>query len=205
VVRSGGREIYYSLLFADVWGILGDGSAAMQMVGTWGFLQARTYFEGTDNEWDWAPLPPLRDGAQADYALGIGSSLAINAGSANPDAAAEVLDWLYGDPQRVAQIISDVGGGEYVIPVRVDTADFPAETDPRLIRAISTFSQAFESGQYGYTTWTFWPPATAEYIIEGMELVWNERITPEEFCAEQQRIFELDLAAGNVPPIPERR
>ncbi|MBC8446285.1 MAG: extracellular solute-binding protein, partial [Chloroflexi bacterium] len=44
---SGGREIYYSLLFADVWGALGDGSAAMQMVGTWGFLQARTYFEGT--------------------------------------------------------------------------------------------------------------------------------------------------------------
>ena len=201
---SGGREIYYTLLFADIWGALGDGSAAMQMVGTWGFLQARTYFEGTDNEWDWAPLPPLRDGVPADYALGIGSSLAINADTANPDATAQVLNWLYGDPQRVAQIISDVGGGEYVIPVRVDTADFAAETDPRLMRAISAFSLAFESGQYGYTTWTFWPPATAQYIIEGMEQVWNGQITPQEFCAEQQRLFEEDVAKGNVPPIPPR-
>ena len=201
---SGGREIYYTLQLFDIWGALGDGSAAMQMVGTWGFLHAPVYFEDTGNEWDWALLPPLRDGVQADYALGIGSSLAVNAACPDPDAAAEVLNWLFSDPQRVAQLISDIGGGEYVIPVRVNTDDFPTETDPRLIRAISAFSQAFESGQYGYTTWSFWPPATAQYIIEGMEQVWNGHITPQEFCAEQQRLFEEDMAKGNVPPIPLR-
>jgi raffinose/stachyose/melibiose transport system substrate-binding protein len=201
---SGSRDNYYSLQYADIWGALGDGTAAMQMVGTWGFLHVRTYFEGTGNEWGWAPLPPLREGAGAEYALGIGSSLSINAASPRPDAAAEVLDWLYSDPQRAARLISDIGGGEYVVPVRLTRENFPPETDPRLIEALMAFSSAFEGGQYGYTTWTFWPPATEQYIISGMEQVWNGDVTPEEYCAEQQRLFEQDLAAGSVPPIPPR-
>ncbi|MBU0704650.1 MAG: extracellular solute-binding protein, partial [Chloroflexi bacterium] len=202
---SGSRENYYTLQHADIWGALGDGMAAMQMTGTWGFLHTRTYFEDTGNEWGWAALPPLREGAQPDYALGIGSSLSINAATPNPGAVAEVLDWLYSDPQRIAQLISDIGGGEYVVPVRIAREDFPPDTDPRLVEALMAFSATFEEGRYGYTTWTFWPPATEQYIISGIEQVWNGDITPEEYCAEQQRIFEQDVAAGNVPPIPPRR
>ena len=202
---SGSRENYYTLQHADIWGALGDGVAAMQMTGTWGFLHARTYFEDTGNEWGWATLPPLREGAQPDYALGIGSSLSINAGTSNPDAVAEVLDWLYNDPQRIARLASDIGGGEFVVPVRIAREDFPPDTDPRLIEALMAFSATFEEGRYGYTTWTFWPPVTEQYIISGMEQVWNGDITPEEYCAEQQRIFEQDVEAGNVPPIPVRR
>ncbi len=202
---SGSRENYYTLQHADIWGALGDGMAAMQMTGTWGFLHTRTYFEDTGNDWGWATLPPLREGAQPDYALGIGSSLSINAATSNPDAVAEVLDWLYSDPQRIARLISDIGGGEFVVPVRIAREDFPPDTDPRLIEALMAFSATFEEGRYGYTTWTFWPPATEQYIISGMEQVWNGDITPEEYCAEQQRIFEQDVAAGNVPPIPPRQ
>jgi len=202
---SGSRENYYTLQHADIWGALGDGMAAMQMTGTWGFLHTRTYFEDTGNDWGWATLPPLREGAQPDYALGIGSSLSINAATSNPDAVAEVLDWLYSDPQRIARLISDIGGGEFVVPVRIAREDFAPETDPRLIEALMAFSTTFEEGRYGYTTWTFWPPATEQYIISGMEQVWNGDITPEEYCAEQQRIFEQDMAAGRVPPIPPRQ
>jgi len=202
---SGSRENYYTLQHADIWGALGDGMAAMQMTGTWGFLHSRTYFEDTGNDWGWCPLPPLREGAQPDYALGIGSSLSINAATSNPGAAAEVLDWLYNDPQRIARLASDIGGGEFVVPVRIAREDFPPDTDPRLIKALMAFSATFEEGRHGYTTWTFWPPATEQYIISGIEQVWNGEITPEEYCAEQQRLFEEDMAAGNVPPIPVRR
>ena len=201
---SGSRENYYTLQHGDVWGALGDGTAAMQMVGTWGFLHAKVYFEDTGNEWSWAPLPSLREGLQPDYALGIGGSLSINAATSNPDAAAEVLDWLYSDPQRIAGLISDIGGGEYVVPVRIAREDFPAETDPRVVEALMAFSANFEEGHYGYTTWSFWPPATEQYLISGIEQVWNGDITPEEYCAEQQRIFEQDMAAGKVPPLPVR-
>ena len=201
---SGGRETYYTLQHGDIWGALGDGTAAMQMVGTWGFLHARTYFEDTGNEWAWAPIPPLREGVESDYALGIGGSLSVNAASPSPDAAAEVLDWLYSDPRRIAQLISDIGGGEYVVPLRIAPEDFPADADPRVVDALEAFAATFEQGRYGYTTWSFWPPATAQIIISGIEQVWNGNITPEEYCADQQRAFEEDMAAGNVPPIPER-
>ncbi len=202
---SGGRDIYYTLQHADVWGALGDGTAAMMMGGTWGFLHAKVYFEETGNEWGWAPLPPLRDGVEPDYALGIGGSLSINAATPDPDAAAEVLNWLYSDPQRIARLISDIGGGEYVVPVRIAPEDFPAETDPRVVEALGAFSAAFEEGRYGYTTWSFWPPATEQILISGIEQVWNGKITPEEYCAEQQRVFEQDMAAGDVPPLPARQ
>ncbi|MBN1933542.1 MAG: carbohydrate ABC transporter substrate-binding protein [Anaerolineae bacterium] len=201
---AGGRENYYTLQHSDVWGALGDGTAAMQMVGTWGFLHAKTYFDGTGNEWAWAPLPPLRDGIEVDYPLGIGSSISINAASAYPEAAAAVMDWLYSDPKRIAKLISAIGGGEYVVPVRLTAADFPPEADLRLIEALSTFAAAFEAGRYGYTTWSFWPPATAQLIISGMEQVWNGDITPAEYCAQQQRSFAEELSAGRVVPLPER-
>ena len=201
---AGGRENYYTLQHADVWGALGDGTAAMQMVGTWGFLHAKTYFEGTGNEWAWAPLPPLRDNVEADYALGIGSSLSINAASPHPEAAAAVLDWMFGDPQRIAGLISAIGGGEYVVPVRLTADDFPPETETRLIDALDSFAATFETGRYGYTTWSFWPPTTDQLIISGMEEVWNGDITPADYCAQQQASFEEELAAGRVAPLPSR-
>ena len=202
---GGGRDNYYSLTLTDHWGALGDGTAAMKMEGTWGFMHAPIYFEGTGNEWEWAPLPKLRDEVTPVYDLGIGSTVSINAASPHPDAAAEVLDWLYSDPKRAAQLISDIGGGEYVVPIPLTEEDFPPEVDPRFIRALTTFSAKFAEGDYGYTTWTFWPARTEQYIISGIEEVWNGSLTPEAYCQEQQRLFAADLAAGKVPPIPVRQ
>lgn len=201
---AGSLENYYTLQHADVWGALGDGTAAMQMVGTWGFLHTRVYFEDTGNDWGWAPLPPLRDGVDPDYTLGIGSSLSINAASPHPEAAAAVLDWLYNDPKRIAALISAIGGGEYVVPVRIKPEDFPAGTDQRVIDALSAFAETFEEGRYGYTTWSFWPPATEQVIINGIEQVWSGDISAADYCAEQQSTFEEERAAGRVPPIPSR-
>ena len=40
---------------------------------------------------------------------------------------------------------------------------------------------AFSKGQYGFTTWTFWPGATNSYLIEGIEQVWLNGTTPEAY------------------------
>ena len=40
------------------------------------------------------------------YDLAIGSTVSINSKSANPEAAAEVLNWLYADAKRAAAIAS---------------------------------------------------------------------------------------------------
>jgi raffinose/stachyose/melibiose transport system substrate-binding protein len=76
--------------------------------------------------------------------------------------------------------------------------------DPRIGRIFETLSEASDSGNYGYTTWTFFPPKSDVYIYEEIEKVWAGDITPEEYLEGLQAIFEEELAAGEIPPIPER-
>ncbi|WP_324716582.1 extracellular solute-binding protein [Carboxydochorda subterranea] len=200
---GGGRERYYALDWDTIWGALGNGTAGMKMEGTWGFLHAPSYFQGTGNDWDWAPLPSLRAGVRPTYDIGIGSTVSINAKSAHPDAAAEVLDWLYNNPARAAQIISEVRG-EWVVPIAIAPHYFPSQADPRVVRALDAVAKASAAGDYGYTTWTFWPARTEQYIIDGLEEVWNGKITVLEYQRRQQELFQEELKQGRRPPLPTR-
>jgi raffinose/stachyose/melibiose transport system substrate-binding protein len=69
---------------------------------------------------------------------------------------------------------------------------------------INGISEASGSGNYGYTTWTFFPPDTGVYLIENIEKVWAGDMTVDEFLSGMQSVFEPELAAGDVPPIPAR-
>ena len=42
-------------------------------------------------------------------------------------------------------------------------------------------NEAFAANNYGYTTWTFWPPESETYIIEEIEKVWAGDMTAEEY------------------------
>ena len=39
-------------------------------------------------------------------------------------------------------------------------------------------------GKYGYTTWTFLPPATDSYLINGIEEVWLKKASTQDFLAK---------------------
>ena len=55
-------------------------------------------------------------------------------------------------------------------------------------------------GNYGYTTWTFWPPATEDYLIHGIEQVWLGQISTADYLKKMEEIFAKELAEGKVPP-----
>jgi raffinose/stachyose/melibiose transport system substrate-binding protein len=63
---------------------------------------------------------------------------------------------------------------------------------------------AFDKGQYGFTTWTFWPGATNSYLIEGIEQVWLNRITADAYLGRMQTLFAQEFKEGKVPPLPQR-
>ena len=65
-------------------------------------------------------------------------------------------------------------------------------------------NEAFAANNYGYTTWTFWPPKSETYLIEEIEKVWAGEMTAEEYLQGHQEIFDAEREAGAVPPIPER-
>ena len=51
-------------------------------------------------------------------------------------------------------------------------------------------STGVERRDYGYTTWTFWPPKSETYLIEEIEKVWAGDMTVEEYLQGLQDIFD---------------
>ena len=93
------------------------------------------------------------------FALGIGSTFSIAATSQNPDGAAAVIDYVfsdkfYGDMNRSGRASGTCrcatsprsSIGDKVLPLYTET--------------MKTLAASVDAKQYGYTTWTFLPPAT---------------------------------------------
>jgi raffinose/stachyose/melibiose transport system substrate-binding protein len=186
---------------------LGDGEAAMNMEGSWFLFDIDNFFgqkAGNDNEWAWAPLPSLRNGVPLQiFELGIGSTLSINQRSQVPDAAAKYINWLFSDPERAAQRMADVPA-VFNIPIPLEREDFPSNMDPRVADVLATLSETTSEGNYGYTTWTFWPPKSDVFVYEGMEKVLTGEMEPAAYCDELNKTFQQELDEGEVPPIIER-
>lgn len=194
----GGLDRYYTGASADTASALAYGDAAMKIEGTWFFSDAMLYFEESGMEWGWAPFPS-KDGTDI-YDLGIGSTYSINAKTASPEGSAEFLSyWFSQDAQATA--ISMCGMGPAPIEI---SADVLTGIDERQAAMISAVSEASGAGNYGYTTWTFFPPDTGSYLIENIERVWAGDLSVEDFLAGMQEVFDPELAAGDVPPIPTR-
>lgn len=203
---SGGRDNYFAYNYDDVWNNLcgtADGTKAptaiMNIEGTWAFQRATPFCK---DDWDWVEIPALREGVKPGYVLAVGSTVAINAKSENPDAAAEVLDWMVNDTSRAAKIIEGFNFGEWNVPLHYKASDFSASADPRLTRYVESFAAATGTGNFGYTTWTFWPAKTDAYIISELDSVFTGDLTVEAYQQGQQDAFQAELTAGSVPPAP---
>lgn len=201
---SGGLDSYYSVDWATEFSTLASGKAGMMTIGTWGFRGAAEYFADNPDEWDWAMLPALSEGVPQGFDLAIGSTVSINAASENAEAAARVLDFLYNDPKRAATIAQIFSFGEFVVPIKFAASDFPAEVDPRVARFLTEFAQVTGEGNYGYTTWTFWPAEAETQLWKDIELVWAGELVTPEYLAQHQALWEKARTDGAVPPIPER-
>jgi raffinose/stachyose/melibiose transport system substrate-binding protein len=197
----GGLDRYYTTSEADADATFADGEAAMKIEGTWWIADAPLFFgeeAGNESEWDWVPMPSAS--GEAIYDLGIGSTYSINAKTQNPEAVAEFLTYFF-SPETQAQLAVECG--QAPAPVNI-----PAESlsglDPRYAAILEAMNAASEAGNYGYTTWTFWPPKSDVYIYEEIERVWGGDMTVEEYLQGLQTLFDEEKAAGDIPPIPER-
>jgi raffinose/stachyose/melibiose transport system substrate-binding protein len=198
---SGGLDRYYTLTDAEVGSMLGSGEAAMKIEGTWFLENVDDYFgeaAGNDNEWGWVPMPSVS--GEPIFDLGIGQTYSINANSKNPAGTAQFLDFYY-SPETQARLLANCG----VVPaaVNLEGQDLSA-VNPGLTEILAALNKAFAANNYGYTTWTFWPPESETYLIEQVEKVWAGEMTAEQYLQGHQEVFDKEREAGAVPPIPER-
>ena len=203
---SGDLETYYSLAWDDFNAEFVSRESAMLMIGTWGFNVTATNFAESSDDWDWAPLPILnaQAGDQPNYQLATGGTMSINAASKNADAAAKVIDWILSDKVRALKTTAQLGYGGWLLPLNYEDADFDPNIDPRQKRFLTEFAKASGSGNYGYTTWTFYPNDPGVHIWKDMEVVWAGDITPLEFMEESQRLWDKAREDDALVPVGKR-
>jgi raffinose/stachyose/melibiose transport system substrate-binding protein len=197
----GGLDRYYTTPGDEAGATFGDGKAAMKIEGTWFLGEIDNFFgeaAGNQNEWDWVPVPST--GGEAIFDLGIGSTYSINKNTQSPQAVAEFITYLF-SPETQARLVVECNYG--AAPVRLEAGALEG-IDPRRARVYEALAEASVSNNYGYTTWTFWPPKSDVYIYEEVEKVWAGDITSEQYLAGLQKLFAEELEAGDIPPIPTR-
>jgi raffinose/stachyose/melibiose transport system substrate-binding protein len=197
----GGLDLYYTTTFDDAHNALGKGEAAMNIEGTWAASDLNeTYFtaENGGNEWDWVPVPSTS--GKAIFDIGIGSTWSINAKTKYPEAVAEFLTYWFSSEVQTRLLVEC---GAAPAPVHLN-ADAMTGVDPRIARIFEEFAKASDAGDYGYTTWTFWPPKSDVYIYEEIEKVWSGEISSKEYLQGLQDQFTTEFTAGEIPPIPKR-
>lgn len=199
---QGGLDRYYTATQVEYLASLGDGKAAMMASGSWALGDMHKYFgdeAGNTNEWAWTPIPSKSGTPSFD--LGIGSTYSINAATKYPDAAAKFLTYFFSDEIQ-ANIISKCGVAP--APVKLD-ASLLKDVDARRADLITQLNDAASQGNYGYTTWTFWPAKSDAYIYDEIEKVWAGDKTTEDYLQGLQDTFDQELKDGVTLPIPERQ
>jgi raffinose/stachyose/melibiose transport system substrate-binding protein len=197
----GGLDRYYTATFAEAHAAFGEGKAAMNIEGSWFVSDIGDFFgekANNKNDWDWVPMPSAKGDAIFD--LGIGSTFSINKNTKSPDATAEFLNYYFSTDAQAA-LLSACGKAPAPVALKAETLK---EIDPRHALMVEMLGQAAAANNYGYTTWTFWPPKSDVYIYEQIEKVWSKEITPKEYLEGLQKLFAEELKAGNIPPIPAR-
>ena len=202
---SGSLETYFAYGWDDFWAELSTGEAAMMMIGTWGFRGANEFFDETEYDWDWAPLPVFSETAgDYNYELATGSTLSVNAEADNPEAVATVINWMLNSPQDVLNVASGYGYGEFMVPLHFTEDDFPEDADERIVRFFADFAKVTGEGRVGYTTWTFWPADPNIHLWESVENVWFDELSVEDYLAEHQTLWDMAREDGVTLPIPAR-
>jgi raffinose/stachyose/melibiose transport system substrate-binding protein len=197
----GGLDRYYTTPFADADTAFADGEAAMKIEGTWWISGAPLVFGeevGNENDWDWVPMPSAS--GEAIFDLGIGSTYSINANSEEPEAVAEFLTYYF-SPETMATMAVECGLAPAPVSIPPESL---SGLDSRYAAILGSLNEASQANNYGYTTWTFWPPKSDVYIYEEIEKVWAGDMTVDEYLQGLQTLFDEEKAAGAIPPIPQR-
>ena len=202
---SGSLENYYALGWDDFHAQFANRGAAMMTIGTWTFQATEAGFADIPDDWDWAPFPILNNsGADPSYLLALGTTLSINASSENPDAAAKVLDFVFNSKDIVLDMANEFNFAEFVVPLKFEDSDFGDNINPKIKRYLKTFAEETGKGNYGYTTWTFWPVDAETHLWKDMEVLWADEISVEDYMADHQKLWDKARKKNKLLPVGDR-
>ena len=193
---------YFSLTSSEqAADMMASGRAGMMPSGTWQFQNVATYGKSAGSEAGFVGFPSAE--GEPVFPLGIGSTFSIAARANNPDGAAAVIDYVFSP--EVYGSMNSAWQGEWNVPLKdISSAKMTSEVAPLFTDTMKLLAAAVNDGNYGYTTWTFLPPATDSYLINGIEEVWLNKSSTQDFLTKLDASFQKEMKAGKAPAVPAR-
>ena len=173
----------------------------MMPTGTWQFQNVATYSQKDNSEAGFVGFPSA-EGAPV-FPLGVGSTFSIAEKAKDPDGAAAVINFVFSP--EVYGSMNSAWQGEWNIPLKdISDVTMASDVSPLFTDTMKSLAASVNDGNYGYTTWTFLPPATDSYLINGIEEVWLDKIDTEAFLTKLNDTFEKEFKDGKAPAVPAR-
>lgn len=193
---------YFSLTSSEQTAdMMASGRAGMMPTGTWQFQNVATYGKKAGTEAGFVGFPSAS--GEPVFPLGIGSTFSIAAKAKDPDGAATLINYVFSP--EVYGSMNSAWQGEWNIPLKdIANVKMTSDVTPLFTQTMKNLSAAVNDGKYGYTTWTFLPPATDSYLINGIEEVWLKKTTTQDFLAKLDTSFQKEMKAGKAPAVPTR-
>ena len=181
--------------------MMASGRAGMMPTGTWQFQNVATYSRKDNSEAGFVGFPSA-EGAPV-FPLGVGSTFSIAEKAKDPDGAAAVINFVFSP--EVYGSMNSAWQGEWNIPLKdISNVKMADDVSPLFTDTMKSLAASVNDGNYGYTTWTFLPPATDSYLINGIEEVWLDKIDTEAFLNKLNDTFEKEFKDGKAPAVPAR-
>src|SRR6266851_4784220 len=195
---------YFSLTIEQSFLQVVNGKAAMALSGTWSFGTKSYGMSKPDTVMDVMPTPSLGSAVPGSLLhLACGATLSIAKSSQNPEGAAAVFEFML--TRQFYQEINRDLPGKWALPVKDLSPEMLKGIGyPLFEKTIAGLHEAFSKGQFGFTTWTFWPNATNSYMTEAIEQVWLNRLPTDDYLNHVQTVFSQEFKEGKVPPLPPR-
>lgn len=141
--------------------------------------------------------PAINDSETSHLPIAVGGMWCVSKDTEYPDLAGYILDKL------LSQDIQSefLAAGLDVAPMAIDAAEFEA-LDPTVQQMWMMLNDALAKGDYGYTTYAFYPPETRVYIYEGIVNVLENNISVMDYLTQVQALTEKERGAGAIPFLP---
>lgn len=201
----GGGE-YLNLNFSESMQLLADERSPFFFGPTLAFQFATDFFNedaGNVDDLGFIAFPTVTEGLDSPlYTISTTASFSINANSDHQDEAAAVIDMML--QEDFAKEMSAVWPGYWAVPLKnlkLSEHDMTGLSEV-YAEAVDEIIPAIDDGRFGYFTGTYFPSQTREKLIE-IESVWLGSETAEQLLEQTQTLFDKELAAGEVPPIPK--
>lgn len=183
-----------AIIYEDGNSLFFAGQALLHTTGSWLLGEIETNMP--DQEVVFVPFPIVEEGKEPTWVSGVGSAYYINAGTAHPDEAAALVDFLF-QPEAVTQWVS---GARYFVPVDFDVST--VDVGPATVSIFEVLQNAGEEGapQFGYNIDVMAPPAFNEAMSNGFQAILTGGKTPEELAAELQAAWEEGMPSAEATP-----